>query len=396
MQKADQKRTRAHNTQLVLKTIYSNGQISRAEIARKTNLTPPTISDVVSSLIDEGLVAEIGHAPSTSGRRAILLDIVSNARQLIGIDLSRKDFRGALTNLRGNIDYRVDLDIGGRDGEDALALAYDLIDNLVESATSPVLGIGIGAPGLIDSSDGILEQAVNLNWRHIPLRNLFQDRYHLPIYAANDCQVAALAEYSFGSGKESDLPLVVINMGWGIGAGIIIDGKLLHGSPVGAGEIGHVKITENGIRCACGNYGCLETIASNQAIINRMETILINNPRKSLKKITPEPTKINSDVVIKALENGNREVQQIIYDAGEALGITAASLVGVLGPCRILIHSRIASLNPLLVETIRDTMLQRTLPALARATEVGATTLGSDTVILGATALVLQYELGVL
>ena len=396
MQKADQKRTRAHNTELVLKTIYSNGQISRAEIARKTNLTPPTISDVVGVLIEDGLVAEIGPAPSTSGRRAILLDIVENSRQIIGIDLSRKDFRGALTNMRGNIDYRIDLDIGGRDGEDALTLAYDLIDELVKSATSPILGIGIGAPGLIDSSDGILQQAVNLNWRHIPLRNLFQDRYNLPIYAANDCQVAALAEYTFGGENLSDLPLVVINMGWGVGAGIILDGKLLHGSPVGAGEIGHVKIIDEGIKCACGNYGCLETIASNQAIMHRMQAIILNSSRSPLKKFTSNPANINSDSVIEALENGNGEVQQIVYDAGEALGIAAASLVGVLGPCRILIHSRIASLNPLLVETIRETMFKRTLLALARATEVGATTLGTDTVILGATALVLQYELGVL
>ncbi|MCJ7735486.1 MAG: ROK family transcriptional regulator [Anaerolineales bacterium] len=396
MQKANQKRTRAHNTRLVLNTIYSEGQISRAEIARKTNLTPPTISDVVSGLIDDGLVGEMGHAPSSSGRRAILLDIIDNSRQIIGIDLSRKDFRGAITDLRGKIDYRVNLDIEGRDGEKALLLAYDLIDDLVETAKSPILGIGIGAPGLIDSSDGVLQQAVNLNWRHIPLRNLFQDRYNLPVYLANDCQVAALAEYTFGTSVDNNLPLVVINMGWGVGAGIIIAGRLLHGSPIGAGEIGHVRVVENGLKCACGNFGCLETIASNEAIIKRMESIIFDTPQPSLEKSTPNPNKVDFQDVIAALENGNGEVQQIIYDAGEALGIAAANLVGVLGPCRILIHSRIASLNPLLIETIRDTMIERTLPTLARATSVGATTLGSDNVILGATAQVLQYELGVL
>ena len=111
--------------------------------------------------------------------------------------------------------YRVDLDIGGRDGQKALALAYDLIDDLVQSAERPLLGIGVGAPGLIDSSDGILQQAVNLNWRHIPLRNLFQERYNLPVYIANDCQVAAQGEYTFGGGNETDMPLVVIRYGLG-------------------------------------------------------------------------------------------------------------------------------------------------------------------------------------
>jgi predicted NBD/HSP70 family sugar kinase len=398
MQKATPKRTRAHNRQLVLKTIYSNGQISRADLARTTNLTPPTVSDVVGKLIGSGLVAEVGHAPSSSGRRAILLDIINDSRQIVGIDLSRQDFRGALANLRGKIDCRVDLDLGGRDGEEALYLVYDLIDNLIECATSPLLGIGIGAPGLIDSSDGILQQAVNLNWRYIPLRDLLYERYQLPVYMANDCQVAALAEYTFGADKETDneMPLVVINVGWGVGAGIIVDGKLMHGSPVGAGEIGHVKIVEDGLRCACGNHGCLETIASNQAIMNRIKAIIASDPQSSVSRFVPDATKINSEVVIEALANGNNHVRKIIYEAGEALGVAAANLVGVLGSCRILIHSNIARSNPLLVETIKETLAKRALPTLARASEVSVTSLGPDNVILGASALVLNHELGVL
>ncbi len=396
MRKANHKRTREHNIRLVLKTIYSDRQISRANIARKTNLTPPTISDVVGGLIDEGLVAEIGHAPSTSGRRGILLDIVENSRQIIGIDLSRQDFRGALINLRGKIDYRVDLDIEGRDGEAALELAYDLIDELVKAAKSPILGIGVGAPGLIDSKAGVLQQAVNLNWRHLPLRNLFKDRYNLPIYSANDCQVAALAEYTFGSGKESDLPLVVINLGWGVGAGIIINGELMPGSPAGAGEIGHVRVIENGLKCACGNYGCLETIASNQAIMKKIAGIINDPDTATHLNFNPKIHEINSDFVIAALENGNGSIQRVIIEAGEALAIAASNIVGVLGSCRILVHSKMAGENPLLVETITAGLLSRTLPTLARGTQVGATTLGSDNVILGAIALVLQYELGVL
>ena len=398
MQKASQKRTKAYSTQLVLKTIYSNGQISRADIARSTNLTPPTISDLVGKLIKDGLVKEIGHAPSSSGRRAILLDVVDDSRQIVGIDLSRQDFRGALANLRGKIENRLDLNLGRKDGEEALSLVFALIDKLVETAKSPLLGIGIGAPGLIDASEGILQQAVNLNWRHIPLRNILHERYRLPVYMANDCQAAALAEYTFGRDLESEneLPLVVINMGWGVGAGIIIDGKLLHGTPVGAGEIGHVKVIDGGMQCACGNYGCLETVASSQAITKRMSAIMADNPHSSLKKFVTDPSKITSENVIEALENGNKDVQQIIYKAGEALGIAAANLVSVLGSCRILIHSKIARSNPLLVETIRETLSQRTLPSLVRATEVGVTSLGSDNVILGASALVLHHELGVL
>jgi predicted NBD/HSP70 family sugar kinase len=98
----------------------------------------------------------------------------------------------------------------------------DLVDELIESASSPLLGIGIGAPGLVDASKGVLQQSVNLNWRHIPLGKLLQRRYNLPVYLANDCQVAALAVNIFGSHTDQELPLVVINIGWGVGAGIMI------------------------------------------------------------------------------------------------------------------------------------------------------------------------------
>jgi predicted NBD/HSP70 family sugar kinase len=396
MRKVNQKRTRVHTTQLVLKTIYSNRPISRADVARITNLTPPTVSDIVANLVDIGLVEEVGHAPSSSGRRAILLQVVDNSRQLIGIDLSRQDFRGALANLRGKINHRVNLPLNGRDGEEALGLVYDLVDTLIKSASNPLLGIGIGAPGLVDASDGILQQSVNLNWRYIPMRNLLQERYSLPVYMANDCQVATLAEYTFGNKVENSVPLVVINMGWGVGAGIIVSGQLLHGTPVGAGEIGHVTVAEDGLQCACGNYGCLETIASSQAIIKRIQALFEKNTNSYLNKLVTNPSQISSDTVIQALENGNEEVQQIIYEAGKALGIAASNLVGILGNCRILIHSKIAHANPLMLDAIREELTKRTLPSLARASEVGVTSVGSDIVILGASALVLQHELGVL
>jgi predicted NBD/HSP70 family sugar kinase len=396
MRKENKKRTRVHTTQLVLKTIYSEGRISRADIARLTNLTPPAVSDIVASLIELGLVEEAGHAPSSSGRRAMLLRVIDNSRQLIGLDLSRQDFRGALANLRGKINHRMNLPLEGRDGEEALGLVYEIVESLIESATSPLLGIGIGAPGLVDASNGVLQQSVNLNWRYIPLRNLLQERFNLPVYMANDCQVAALAEYTFGNETENTLPLVVISMEWGVGAGIIVSGQLLHGTPVGAGEIGHVTVTENGLQCACGNFGCLETIASSQAIIKRCKTLVESNTSSYLNRLVSDSSNVDLDTVVQALQNGNEEVQQVIYEVGKALGIAAANLVGVLGNSKILIHNKIAKANPLMLDAIWEEFSKRTLPSLARISEVGVTSIGSDIVILGASALVLSHELGVL
>jgi predicted NBD/HSP70 family sugar kinase len=337
---------------------------------------------VVASLIASGLVDEVGHAPSSSGRRAILLDVLDDSRQLVGLDLSREDFRGALANLRGQITHRVDLPLQGRDGDAALALVYDLVGDLVKSASSPLLGIGIGAPGL--------------NWRYIPFRKLLQKRYDLPVYMANDSQVGALAVYTFTDRRENGLPLVVINAGRGVGAGIIIDGQLLHGSPVGAGEIGHTTVVPNGEQCACGNYGCLETIASSRSIIRRVKTLAENNPHSSFNDLVNDLDQIDMETVFRALEAGNEDVRQVIFEAGQALGIAAANLVGVLGSCQILIRGSVARFGQLLLEPMRDEMDRRTLPALARVSELGIADVGPDIVIQGASALILHNELGVL
>jgi predicted NBD/HSP70 family sugar kinase len=396
MQKATPKRARAHNSRLVLKTIYSDGPISRAELARVTNLTPPTVSDVVANLISSGLVEEVGFAPSSSGRRAILLRFVDESRQLVGIDLSRRDFRGALANLRGHIKHRLDLSLEGRDGDAALALVYDLADALIESASKPLLGIGIGSPGLVDAANGVLQQSVNLNWRYIPFRNLLQKRYNLPVYMANDCQAAALAVRTFGERWDDDLPLVVINLDWGVGAGIIIHDQLLHGSPVGAGEIGHISVVDNGEQCACGNTGCLETIASSRAFIQHVSDIVKTDPGSTLNEFVSDPDQVNMDTINLALEAGNEDVRQMVYEAGQGLGIIAANLIGVLGSCRILLRGSVARFGQMLLDPMREEMDKRTLPSLARVSEVGVAKVGSDIVIQGASALILQNELGVL
>lgn len=396
MEKATLKGAREHNTRLVLKTIYSLGPISRADIARLTNLTPPTVSDVVAHLINQGLVKEVGFAPSTSGRRAILLQIIDDSYQIIGIDLSRQDFRGALSDLRGVINYRKDLSLGDLDGEAALVMVYQLVDLLIKNAGSPLLGIGIGSPGLIDSHKGILQQSVNLNWRHIPFRKLIQSQYGLPVFMANDCQVAALAVHTFNNSNGDDLPLIVINAGWGVGSGIILNNQLLHGNPVGAGEIGHITVVENGEACACGNRGCLETVCSSQAVIRQVKDLVINNSDSLQNWSSLNPDHITIDDVLDIFNSGNEQVRAIIYNAGKALGIAAANLVGIFGRCRILIRGDVSQFGQFLIDAMWEEMEERTLPSLARVSQIGILDVDPDIVIKGASALVLKNELGVL
>jgi glucokinase-like ROK family protein len=398
MRKATPERARTHNTQLVLRTIYDSGEISRADISRSTHLTRPTVSTVVSELMDRGLIQEVGYAPSSGGKRPLLLSVDNDSWHLIGLNLARESFCGAVLNLRGEIQYRTELTLDGRDTNVVLDLVYEVLDPLIERSSPPLLGIGIGAPGLVDTVHGIMREAVNLHWRDVPLRRLLQERYKLPVYMANDCQLAALAEYTFGksgngAGSRAQ-DLVVINVGWGVGAGIVLNGQLLHGHPLGAGEIGHVAVVEDGERCQCGNLGCLETVASTRAIVRRAQEISRSDADSLLHQFAPAPVDVTFDTVCQAFQAGDTAIQHVIRDVGKNLGIAAANLIGVLGSCHIVIAGRVTCFGQFLLDTIRAEMTKRCLLSLVQGSKIGFVSLGSDIVLLGASALLMSQELG--
>ncbi|MFW6116278.1 MAG: ROK family transcriptional regulator [bacterium] len=395
VRKATRKQIRMHNTRLVLKTIYNRGQISRADIARETDLTRPTVSDVVSDLLEIGLVEEVGYGPSTGGKPPIWLSVADDSRHLIGIDLASGVFRGAVVNLRGEIQRRVNLPLRGQEGEDALALVYELIDDLVAATDSPLLGIGIGTPGLMDTIDGVVCWAVNLGWRELPLRELLEERYNLSVYVANDCHAAALAEYTFGKNKNAG-NLVVIKVEHGIGSGILLDGRPFYGDTFGAGEIGHVSVVEDGQQCRCGNSGCLETVASARAIVQRAQAIAKNDPRSMLPQLADSPSDITIDTVCQAFEAGDKAVQGMIREVGHYLSIAVANLIGVLSIRRILIAGSLTCFGDALLDAVQEEMTKRSLAMVANETEIAMSDIGPDIVILGASALVLSYELGLL
>ncbi|HMA36579.1 MAG TPA: ROK family transcriptional regulator [Chloroflexia bacterium] len=391
--KATQQQTKTYNSQLVLKTIYDRGQVSRADVARLTHLTRTTVSDLVAELQDRGLVQEVGHGPSVGGRSPILLSVVDDARHLICIDLANDDFCGAVVNLRNEILRTATLPVHSRGGDAALGRVYELIDTLLASADRPVLGIGLGTPGLVDTTNGVVLRAVNLEWRNLPLGRLLQDRYQLPVYVANDSQVAALAQYMFGDGQDT-ASLVLIKVGHGIGAGIVLDGHLYQGEGSGAGEIGHLVVVENGLPCRCGNAGCLETVASIPAIHQRALNLAHEMPHSLLNQLAPEPARMTLDVLLHALQAGDDAARRVVLEIGRFLGMAAAILVGTLNIGRIILVGSVTQLGAPLLEAIRQEMLRRSLPALAQATRVELGSMGANIVILGASALLLAREFG--
>jgi len=393
--KATQQQTKAHNDGLVLSIIYEAEEISRAAIARRTGLSRTSVGEAVAELLGRGLVEEVGRGRSRGGKPPILLRVNVDARHLIGIDLSGEELRGAVYDLRGEMRHTVSLPRDGRRGAQALELTYVLLDRLVTAAEAPLLGLGIGTPGLIDVQRGSqVHWAVNLDWLDIPLRDLLERRYRLPVHVVNDSQAAAMGEYFFGSGHHSG-NLVVIKSEEGLGAGIVLEGRLLHGDHFGAGEIGHLVFGDDGRVCRCGNRGCLETIASGAAIVQRSRAAALADADSALRAAAMGDLALDMEAVRRAYVAGEEAVRGVVHDAARGLGLAIATLVGTLNARDIVISGPVTRLGDTFLDAIRQQVHARSLAPLARDTCVEFSSLASDITALGAAAMLLHQELGI-
>ena len=353
---------RASNRALVLQILYSAEGASRADVARATGLTRVTISEIVARLMAEGLVIETGsRGGGTPGKPAMLLEIDANAFHIIGIDLSESGaLRGALLDLRGRIVSRAQR-LEQLVGDDAVVAVGDVIAGLLAEATRPILGVGVGTPGIVDH-DGVVLNAPNLEWRDVPLRARLAERFAQPIVVCNDANAAALAEFGFGGGAPD---LLLVKVGRGVGAGLLLGGALLYGSVSAAGEIGHVVVgPDGGELCSCGKRGCLET--------------WLAVPWLHL-----------------ALERPGADRERILTTAGERLGLALAPVVGALNLGEVVLSGPPDLLDGPLLRAAIATLDSRTLPELHGDLRVRLSALGDDIVLRGSALTVVSELLGV-
>src|SRR3954452_18414056 len=320
-EKATHRQTRTFNQQLVLRAIYDRTEVSRAELARLTGLTRTSISALVAELIRDGLVEEMGRGKSTGGKAPIMLRLRPHGRHAIGLDLGSSKFSGALVDLRGGVVTSAHVELDGRDGAEAVEVVFGLIDSLISrNGAEQVLGVGIGAPGLVDSRSGVVRWAVNLDWSDLPLGTMVAERFGMPVVVANDSQAAAVAESTFGS---SPWPqnLIVVRVGRGIGAGIILGGQLYQGDGSGAGEIGHtifnpVVASDEAELCRCGRAGCLETVSSMPAMVSAAHRRVASV--------------VDEESLIAAFLDGDVAVREVVLRAARILGEGIAAMIAAL------------------------------------------------------------------
>jgi len=375
--KATHQLTKQHNRDLVLRTIFSHESISRAEVARVTHLTRTTVSDVVTGLLAEGLVEEVGRGESIGGKSPILLSIVADARYLIGLNLAQDKFTGAIVNLRGEIKELVEIPVHDDNGENALQLVYQILDQLTRKKLKPIVGIGVGTPGLVNTREGVVINAVNLEWQDLPLSQLLKRKYKLPVLVVNDSQAAAIGEFVYGSDHAPDENLIVVNVIHGIGAGILINGRLFQGDGGGAGEIGHVVVQENGELCRCGQRGCLETVSSARAVVKQM--------------------KMNSLVeVLSSFNGGNAAANAVIENAGRYLGVSLANLIATLNIQKVVLTGDMTRFGEKWLNAVSASMQAGAFSRMTEGTKLEIGKLDYRACILGASAFLLLDDYSLL
>ena len=391
MKKATHQATKDHNTTLVLRTVYHQALISRAEVARATGLTRTTVSDLITELIDAGYVREAGPGPATIGKPPIHVYLDAGAKQILCVDLGEEEFHGALVNLRGEVLQRHTLPLGDRTGAAALDLAHRLVDGLRSQASAPLLGIGIGTPGRVDPDAGVIRQAVNRGWVDVDLRKSLGERHRIPIHLGNDAHLAALAECAYG-GHGRAPSLALIKVGQGIGSGLVFSGALHLGDGFSAGEVGHLCVERGGRPCSCGNRGCLETVAALPALSRQLQELAAKAPETPFARALRDPQPA-LEVWRTFSADGNPQARGLVRALGTHLGVVAASLVGVLNIRKVVIAGVPVAFGEPVLEALRAELRARILPEQAEETQVSFSALGSDLVLKGAAALVLRNQL---
>ncbi|MFT4258175.1 ROK family transcriptional regulator [Microbacterium sp.] len=354
---------RGHNRALVLQTLYHAGAMSRADLSRETGLTRVTISDLVAEFIADGIVVEIGVRESVGpGKPPILIDIDRVGHQIVGLDLSGTSaFVGAVLSLDGEVLERREVARpDAADGEAAYAATLELVRTLVAAATQPVLGIGIGTPGVV-RPDGVVLSSPNLGWAQVPVEAKLSADVDLPVLVRNDANAAVLAEYTFGDARTD---FMLIKIGRGVGAGLITGSQPLLGSRFAAGEIGHVVVgTDGGPRCACGKDGCLEAWLS----VSRLRAAIGADPAAR---------------------------DEILRDAGTRMAVGIAPIVAALDLAEVVLSGPADLLDGILIDAALDTLRARTLEGVFEDVQIRRTA-QDDIVLRGAAVMVLSSQLGV-
>ena len=361
-----------------------------------TGLSPTAAGKIVSALLKKGYIHEIGEGKSSGGRRPILLELMPNSFFSIGVDLDIGGIRFILIDIRGSIVYQSFYEINDSQSfsdvirkvkEISEKVAHDLkIDN------ERIVGIGISIPGIIDTEKKRIISAPNMKWKDIDLEAYLSENFNVPVYVENEAMASAICENWIGCCRDlSDF--VCINIGTGIGSGIFTGGKLYRGVGGSAGEVGHIVVNENGPKCGCGNYGCLETMASIASIIERVKK-LPTYGSICKKYIQYNDKDMDFDTVLKAARDGEEAVKSILMESAKYIGIAVSYIVNVLNPSKIVLGKEFVKYADIVIDYVKDVVKLKALKHPESFLEIAVSDIGENSSALGAAFIPLKVLFG--
>ena len=395
----DQALVREINLSIILNTLREGAPLSRAQLAAKTGLNKTTVSSLVRELIERQFVREIGYGQSSGGRPAMMLELNPQAGCIIGVEIGVDFILVILTDFTAHILWRWQEEINPHQPpETILNRAINATRTAIghyeahisPGGDSPLLGIGVGIPGLIDTDSGLVIFAPNLGWRDVPARDAFTAAFDVPIFVDNDANASAMGEHYFGAAQRVS-NFVYLAAGVGLGGGIVLNGQLYRGACGYAGEIGHMTIIPDGERCNCGNRGCWETLVSQTAVIRRVRQAIESGKRSLVNQLANgDPHRISISLIAQAAKAGDEVARQALEETGEYLGIGIANLINGFDPELVVFGGVLSFASEFLLPAIEATIRQRAMVRPRDTPQVKVSAHGFDACVMGCVALALH------
>jgi glucokinase-like ROK family protein len=384
----------------VLGLIRETGPVSRADLVKRTGLSAPTVTRIVDGLIhDEKLVAEVGMGSSSGGRPPLLVKFNSEQNYVIGIDLGATFTRGALSNLDGKFINEIKIPTRLESGFDAIMEDLsDLIHRLSKGnpkvRKQRVFGVGIAVAGLINRRKNLVEYSPDFDWYNVDIVKTLGKNIEYPVIFDNVTRLMALGGLSYGADQKLQ-NFICVNVGYGIGAGIIVDGKLLMGADGFAGEFGHITIeTDSDIQCSCKKYGCLEALASGKAIALTARSRLARGQSSLLVEMCGgDINKVTAKMVADAVRKGDVLASNVFKRAMDYIGIGISSLINIFNPELVTIGGGVSLAGDIFFDNIRDSVDRNIMQPISRKVEILPVTFGENAALMGAFALILNRVL---
>jgi glucokinase-like ROK family protein len=385
------KRKKTYLKKQILKTIYFTGPLSNADLAKNLNLSTPNINGILADLIKDKLVTDIGKGRSSGGRRPNIYGLVKNGFYNIGINISLYRTGISIFNSHNKqVCEREYFPIRITQGIQIFDKINFHLKTIIDNSgidKNKIVAIGIEMPGLVDQKKG-------MNNTYFPdNENLYDDLqtvFDYPVYFENNAKVRTFSEQQFGlaRGKKN---VLVVNIGWGIGLGIITNGRLYEGKTGFSGEFGHLPVVDNGILCKCGKRGCLETVASLTAIVQMAREGLEKSKSYALRKLIGEDLeKIDINTVVQAAQDGDELSAAILTNVGHWLGRGIAYLLQIFNPEMIIIGGKLIIADNLIMDPVKQSVSSYTNHIISADTEIKFSDLGQSAGIVGAPALAME------